>query len=251
MTISTSSTPGWVHPSVVSGRYSHAVQARRALQGLTLVAAEVGALLTLLGLDLPSVGWSGPAAWLERVPPEDAVIALVRLAGLATAGYLVVTTALYVLATLTRVPALIRGVRFLILPSVRRLVDGAMAAALVAAPASFAFAAAPASAQAAPTAAHAYIPVVAGDTGPGYTPTPAGGVPSQPPSSMYVVRSGDNLWTIAAQRLAALREVPAENISDADVADFWRVLVELNTPSLASGDPNVIYAGETIRLPAG
>jgi len=222
---------------------------RRAFRGLTLVAAEVGALVTLLRLDLPSVDWSGPADWLERVPPEDAVIALVRLAALATAGYLVVTTALYVVATLTRVPALIRGVRFMTLPSIRRLVDGAMAAALVATPTSIAFAAAPASAQAAPTAAHAYVPVVAGDAGPGYTPTPAGESPSEPGVSVYVVRSGDNLWTIAAHRLAALRGVPAENLSAADVADFWRALVELNASSLASGNPDVIYAGETISLP--
>lgn len=217
-----------------------------------MVAAEVGALVVLLRLDVPSVDWSGPAAWLERVPPEDAVIALVRLAALALAGYLLVTTALYAVATLTRVPALIRGVKFLTLPSVRRLIDGTMAAALVATPASFVFAATPASAQAAPTAAHAYVPVVASDTGVGYTPTPAGESPSSPnDSDVYVVRSGDNLWTIASQRLAALREVPAENISNADVADFWRALVEPNTPSLASGNPDVIYAGETIRLPVG
>lgn len=216
-----------------------------------MVAAEVGALLALLRLDLPSVDWSGPAAWLDRVPPEDAVIALVRLAALLTAGYLVATTALYVFATLTRVPALIRGVRFLTLPSVRRLVDGVMAAALVAAPASFSFGATPASAQAAPTAAHAYVPVVAGDTGIGDTPTPAGESPASPSESVYVVRSGDNLWAIAAQHLAALRGEPADSISTADVAEFWRALVELNAPSLASGNPDVIYAGETIRLPAG
>lgn len=221
------------------------------LRGPTLVAAEVGALVLLLRLDLPSVDWSGPAAWLDRVPPEDAVIALVRLAALLTAGYLLATTTLYVLATLTRVPGLIRGVRFLTLPSVRRLVDGAMAAALVATPASFAFGAAPASAQAAPIAAHAYVPVVAGDTGNGYTPSPAGESQPSPSESVYVVRSGDNLWTIAAQRLAALRGVPADSISNADVADFWRALVELNASSLASGNPDVIYAGESIRLPVG
>lgn len=250
MTSPTSSTSRWVHPSVVSGRYSHAVRAGKALRGTALVAVEVGALLLLLRIDLPSVDWTEPAAWLERVPPEDAVIALVRLAALATVGYLIVTTSLYVLATLTRVPALIRGIRFLTLPSVRRLVDGALAAALVASPASLAFGTTPASAQAAPTAAHAYVPVAAGDTDAGYTPTPATESPSTPSASVYVVRPGDNLWTIAAHRLAALRASPAENISDDDIADFWRTLVELNASSLASGKPDVIYVGETLRLPS-
>lgn len=249
MTSPTSSTSRWVHPPVVSGRYSQAVRARRALRGLALVAVEVGALLLLLRIDLPSVDWTEPAAWLERVPPEDAVIALVRLAALATVGYLVLTTALYVVATFTRVPSLIRGVNFLTVPSVRRLVDGALAAALVAAPASLAFGTAPASAQAVPTSTREYVPVAAGDTDGGYTPTPAGGAPSTPASN-YVVQPGDNLWTIASRHLATTRDVAEEEISDGDIADSWRVLVDLNASSLVSGNPDVIYAGETLRLPA-
>lgn len=245
MTLSTSSTSRWVHPSVVSGRYSHVVRAARALRGLTLVTVEGGALLLLLRLDGPQVDWSDLAAWLERVPPEDAVIALVRLAALLTAGYLVVTTALYVVATLSRVPALIRGVGIVTLPSVRRIVDGALAAALVASPA---FTALPASAQTSPTSVHTYVPVVAGDDDAGYVPTPAGDS-SSAHTSAYVVRSGDNLWTIAALHLAAREDVPAEQISDAEVADFWRELVALNASLLASGDPDVIFPGETLDLP--
>jgi len=218
---------------------------------LALVGAEAGALLLLLHLDGPSVDWSEPAAWLGRVPPEDAVIALVRLAAQVTAGYLVVTTALYVFATITRVPALIRGVRIVTLPSVRRVVDGALAATLVASTASLAFMAAPASAQTSPGSARAYVPGVASDADAGYVPTPAGDSPSAPATSVYVVRTGDNLWTIAADHLAKREEVPATQITDADVADFWRELVELNASSLASGDPNVIFPGETIALPGG
>lgn len=220
---------------------------------MALVGAEAGALLLLLHLDGPSVDWSEPAAWLDRVPPEDAVIALVRLAALVTAGYLVVTTALYALATITRVPALIRGVRIVTLPSVRRVVDGALAATLVASTASLAFTTAPASAQTSRASAHAYVPVVAtaSDADAGYVPTPAGDPPSAPATSVYVVRTGDNLWTIAAHHLAKREEVPAAQISVADVAGFWRELVELNASSLASGDPNVIFPGETIALPGG
>lgn len=248
MPVSTPTNSRWVHPSLVSVRYGQAVRAAKAIQGLVLVAAQAGALLLLLRLDLPSVDWSDPAAWLDRVPPEDAVIALVRIAAVVTAVYFIFTTALYVVARLTRLPAVIRGVSVVTLPGVRRIVDGAFAAALVVSPASMGFAAAPASAEAPPPATHAYVPVAAGDTRVGYTPTPAG----EPPvaTAGYVVRPGDNLWTIAAGQLSQRRQVNAELLNGADVADFWRQLVDLNITSLTSGDPDLIYPGEPITLPA-
>lgn len=221
----------------------------RALRGTALLGAEVGALGLLLRLDLPSVHWSSLSSWLETVAPEDAVVALVRAAALATVAYLLATTALYVVASLTRVPALIRGASAVTLPGLRRVVDGALAATIVIAPTSLAFGASPAAAQPAAVAAHAYSPSPAGDTGPIYEPTPAGGETQSAPAATHIVRRGDSLWKIATEHLAATRGVSVDVVSQLEVAEVWRAVVDLNASSLSSDDPNLIYPGETIQLP--
>ena len=57
---------------------------------------------------------------------------VVRLAGLVLAWWLTVTTVLYILARLTRVPSLVRSVQWATLTPVRRVVDGVLATSLVA-----------------------------------------------------------------------------------------------------------------------
>jgi nucleoid-associated protein YgaU len=250
MTLQTSSTSRWVHFAVVSSGYRRPVRLLRALRGTAVLGVEVGALALLLRLDLPSVDWSHVSTWLETVDPEDAVVALVRAAAIATAAYLLATTALYVAASLTRVPALIRGASLVTLPGLRRVVDGALAATIVVAPTSLAFGASPVAAQSAPVIAHAYSPSPAGDTGPIYEPTPAGGEAPARPAATHVVRRGDSLWMIATEHLAAARGVPADAVPQLEVAEAWRAIVNLNVSSLSSGDPNLIYPGEIVQLPA-
>lgn len=223
-----------------------------SLRATALVISEAVALLLFLRLPLPSVEWSQPVGWLQRVPPEDAVIALVRLAALGIAGYLLVMTALYVVASLSRVPALMRAVRLATLPAVRHLLDGAVAAAIVAAPASMASVGAattPASATAASPTAHVYVPVAAGDAPAQYTPIPAGDAPAQPANAAYVVRRGDSFWSIAADEVATRQSVPVEQVSEAEISRYWRALIELNASSIISGNPNLIYPGESLQLP--
>lgn len=60
-----------------------------------------------------------------------------------------------------------------------------------------------------------------------------------PITETVVVRRGDHLWKISARHLAA--GVP--------VAPYWRQVVEVNTPRLRSGDPDLIYPGELVELP--
>ncbi len=55
-----------------------------------------------------------------------------------------------------------------------------------------------------------------------------------------VVQRGDHLWKISARHLSG---------TDRPVAPYWREVVEVNTPSLRSGDPDLIYPGEIISLP--
>jgi len=89
--------------------------------------AEAGALLLLhrLGSYGPTaVEWGDLGRWLADTPPEDVLVALVRVAALALAWWLAASTILYAVARLTRVRSLVGAVEWATFPPVRRLVDG-------------------------------------------------------------------------------------------------------------------------------
>ena len=56
----------------------------------------------------------------------------------------------------------------------------------------------------------------------------------------YTVTAGDNLWKIAA----------AHTPDDEPVGPYWRRLIAANEGRLLSGDPDLIYPGEILVLPA-
>ncbi len=58
-----------------------------------------------------------------------------------------------------------------------------------------------------------------------------------------VVEKGDHLWKISARHLD-------EQANNGEIAPYWRRVVEVNTPQLRSGDPDLIYPGEIVQLPA-
>lgn len=93
-------------------------------------------------------------------------------------------------------------------------------------------------------------PVAAPSTPSGLNPTVS--QPVGPPSAerQYTVETGDNLWTIAATRLASARRVAVHDLADGDVATYWVRVVEANRATIRSGNPNRIYAGEVIVLPS-
>lgn len=57
-----------------------------------------------------------------------------------------------------------------------------------------------------------------------------------------VVEKGDHLWKISARHLGS-------GAGDGRVAPYWREVIAVNTPHLRSGDPDLIYPGEVVRLP--
>lgn len=61
------------------------------------------------------------------------------------------------------------------------------------------------------------------------------------PDTVVVVQ-GDHLWKISARHLG-------DGASDREVTPYWSEVVEVNTPNLRSGDPDLIYPGEIVELP--
>jgi hypothetical protein len=74
-----------------------------------------------------------------------------------------------------------------------------------------------------------------------------GAAPSNRPDE-HVVVAGESLWTIARDVVtAAIGRAP----TDAEIADYWLDLIEVQRPFLADpDDPDLIFPGERVRLPA-
>jgi hypothetical protein len=78
-------------------------------------------------------------------------------------------------------------------------------------------------------------------------PGPQGPGPKQPATHRVV--QGDNLWTISRDHLAAVRNRPASDLSEHEIASYWLRVIAVNRSSLRSGDPDLIFPGELIMFP--
>lgn len=256
---------------------------RALLQLVAVIAGEAVAALVLHRLGAVSflrVDWSDPAGWLAVTPPEDVLLAVCRLVALGCAYWLLAGTLLYTLARASRIPAAVRAVEWAALPAVRRLADRAIAVAIatssvVSGTGGIAAADAPTpppvvEAAPAPVVDEPYQPSPAGlpESGtvgiagvyftggrdrwasPEAMPTPVIAQQSQQGQHVqHVVEPGDDLWSIAEAHLAATRMVPPELLTADEVATYWRQVVNANRSTLASGDPDLLYAGEVVNLP--
>lgn len=118
-----------------------------------------------------------------------------------------------------------------------------------------------------------YVPAPAGDPNgaghvtppPVFVPSTLPEVPAGPPEdavpvdhaaevapappttdTTYTIRPGDHLWAIAERHVAeALGRTP----TDAEIATYWAHLIDLNLPRLRSGNPDLIFPGESIECP--
>ncbi len=149
-------------------------RAKSGAIAVVVLATELGtvAILDRLGsVKRLAVRWDDLGGWLAETATEDVLVALVRLAALVLAWWLLASTALYLTASVLRLRGLVHGLRWATLPGVRRLVDGIVAGSIVAS--ATLTTGGPAFAQVPPAPAHAYIPRPAGDA-PAPWPIPAG-----------------------------------------------------------------------------
>lgn len=233
-----------------------------------LLAVEAGSLPVLqrLGslafLRTPGASLSAWRWWLEQTPAQDAVASVLRLVATAAAYWLLATTLLYLMAKLGHLHRVIRALGWTTLPAVRRLVDRAAALSVAVTLAGSATAWASGGPPPGPAPV---VAVVGGHPGvlvpPGIrplapsaatpepspvpmpTPAPSPGSTTSPgpqpaPAGQHTVVAGENLWSISA-----------DHMGGADIAPYWRRVVEANRHSLRSGNPNLIFPGESISLP--
>jgi len=250
---------------------------RRTGAFAALIGFEAGAIAMLhqMGtLNWMIVPWGRLGMWLELAPVEDVLAASLRLIALVAAYWIAATTAAYALAKVSRLPRLVSATAWATLPSVRGVIDRTIAVAATAvaltspvAPALAGNMSSPPptvepvvyeiSGQGVPTPVNTEgrsetVVTPPGTDDAGYSPQPAGGVelPTRPSAgeTVHQVEVGDNLWTISETRLATM--APGGESDAASIATYWRRVIELNTPHLRSGDPNLIHPGEQILLPS-
>ena len=232
--------------------------------------------LGFVGVAIGALHRVGPSFPVDSIgdpggPLEPALAAAVRLAGLGVGYWLAGSTVFYFIGLAAGLPGAIRAIRWATIAPLRRLIDGVVTGALVASmgvPASAASSLAP-----------GYVPLPAGDRPADATLTgidnppdipveedPAVPTPSLPPNPVpsvigppftahplngaeiqVVVRSGDHLWGLAERRLI---EVQGRGVSDSEVALYWLTVIAANLPRIRSADPDLIYPGEVLVLPA-
>ena len=115
------------------GTAGRAAPLRRTGSLLGLLGVELAAVLGLhwLGrLEGLRIGWGEPVRWLASSPVQEVLGALLRTVGLVMAYWLLASTVLYLLASLTRLPAAVRAVSWATLPLARRVADHAVAVTL-------------------------------------------------------------------------------------------------------------------------
>jgi DNA-binding SARP family transcriptional activator len=67
----------------------------------------------------------------------------------------------------------------------------------------------------------------------------------RPVLGTVTVEKGDHFWKLSEE---VLSQAYGRTATDAEVAPYWRDMVELNESSVASGDPNLIFAGEQYQV---
>jgi nucleoid-associated protein YgaU len=185
------------------------------IKALLLLSTELLAIVMLWN--------SGP--FLDPSHPVDLAVSVLRLASLAWLAWMVISTTGALVSTHPQPSN----------PLVRAFLQRAVATAIV-------------TGVAMPTQALALTEDTTVVIPAGAFVGPAAHEEAAPPAvggSMVTVQQGDNLWRIAERHLRSTDSKP----SPREVATYWVEVVAANTPHLRSGNPDLIYPGETIELP--
>ena len=259
------------------------VSDRVRLVGLVVAESLVVVGLHALGrLEAFRIPWTDLGAWLDRAPFEDVVGAALLLFALGLAYWLLVSTLAYLVATASGRPPLIRAVNWLTLPPIRRLTSRAvalsLAASTVAGPLTPAVANLGGSSSAREVMVEVgqdgrLIPPGTADSpdepsegpvvlpphlGPGASPPPPPPVPPDTPgvgptvpdgtvAHTVTVRRGDHMWSLSEDHLQ--RVTGRADLGEHQIARYWVRVINENRWRIRSGNPDLIYPGETLVLP--
>jgi hypothetical protein len=228
-------------------------------------------LLTFEAAAVTVLHWLGAAGGLGSgvlvsgvAPVEDIVMAAARLAASAVAWWLLVTTSLCVAARIARLPSALRAAEWAALPAVRRLVERSLVATLSLS--AVAGVMPPGATHGVTAAASAAVPepalLVPGVEGGVVVPPGAqalGLAVTVPPGGAiregaalpreHTVARGEHLWGLATEVVATATGRAAADVEPGEVAAYWARLIEANPANLRSGDPDLVYPGERLRLP--
>jgi hypothetical protein len=232
---------------------------------VVLLVLAVGVLHTLGRgpLAAPPVTGSGALAdWLDERSPTMLAFCALRLAAMGLAGYLLATTLAGLVARMVGRAQWSAAVDAISPLLVRRLLQGAAGltvAATVTTTQAAAWAApgVPAG-PASSTPIMRRLPPDPPTTTATAPPAPTPPAPAPPPPATaasaearpatWVIRPGDNLWSVAE---ATLVRVWGRVPSDAEVDDYWTRLIAVNRVRLAHGDdPDLVFPGQVFELPA-
>jgi hypothetical protein len=215
---------------------------RRQLASLALVLSAAVGLMAMgrgpLGAT-PVPSPEGLAGWWTVHGPLISVFSLLRLAGLATAGYLTVISAAASMAQWAHWRGLARVVRRLLIPGTRWLVHGSLTLSLASAPVPQLMATVNPSPPAAPVLHRLEAP-------PGGVPAPR--PEPRPGPRVRIARPGDSLWSLSE---AALTAAWGRHPSDGELGPYWAAVVDANRARLPfPRDPDLIFPGLAVVVPA-
>lgn len=230
----------------------------RAVAWVAAFAGGAWALISLGRHEWLQVDWSDPVGWLDSAPPDVALAALARLAGLVLIGWVGASTLGYAFARILGFRP--SRLRWLSIGPLRKAVDAVLAGSLLlttvapAAPVLAAQEPVTTTTEATRPITPSYVPVPAGDPSEtadtGTADHPHDGEAEGPAAGeavVVVVAPGDHFWGLASAHLAAILRRPP---SDAEIVPYWLEVVDANRRHIRSGDPDLIYPGEEVVLPA-
>ncbi len=248
-----------------------------------ILAPASGVLLLRIGKE----PWIPRPGEILFAPPTEAVYGCIWLLAVAAVAWLLCSAVLSICAYLLRIPSAIRAVEWMTLGPVQRLAQRIAAAILAIGSVSVAPPVGAALLPPVPhmvesgqnvdvgsgqvsTASGVFTPLRADRIGGSLHGPPRAtrsgavigislpvpirsalrhGVLAEDPSGNhveYVVQPGDNMWSVSSRHASRNQ---SDSVSASHVIAVWRQVVDLNRERIESGDPDLIYPGETLLLP--